>query len=457
MTRYTHHQVARAVIWIAVAVMMLSLLVAISRGQCPGGQCPPATYSPGWGDRIPQQPQWRPSRPAQRASGLQRSEQFEAVIRVEAGSNPKSVVTGTVIGRDETHSYVATCWHLLRDGQRPIAVVTNAGRRFPAEVVKLDRANDFLLVKCHRTGITPVKWSEDEGDTPGPGDTVAMYGWSGRHGFVRSVGEVTGFVSSDGGRTPKAIETTCTAISGMSGGPIIWKNRVIGTITGYGSDRRSIGPCLPRLRLFLRRLLTPRRVIRRPVVPVIPPPDAACDPVQPSEPVGAAPVDGDLLAKLADGQAKLAEQIESLKLQLGAIELQEGPPGPRGEKGPQGPAGRSGERGPEGPPGPRGPPGPAGDAAGNLDAITQRLDALEQATVTLAIGENTLEVPVFNGTVQLPPIYFGQRDMTYFNPDGSPKPSALDADGELKAEAQKIERVYLGEGYMFRKHPQSGR
>jgi len=74
------------------------------------------------------------------------------------------------------------------------------------------------------------------------------------------------------------------------------------------------------------------------------------------------PVDGDLLAKLADGQAKLAEQIDSLKLQLGAIELREGPPGPRGEKGPPGPQGRPGDRGPEGPPGPRGEQGPQGPA-----------------------------------------------------------------------------------------------
>jgi len=50
MTRYTHHQVARVVIWIAVAVMMLSLLVAISRGDV--GRCYDAVCRVRSGDGV---------------------------------------------------------------------------------------------------------------------------------------------------------------------------------------------------------------------------------------------------------------------------------------------------------------------------------------------------------------------------------------------------------------------
>ena len=291
---------------------------------------------------------------------------YDAIVQVKAGTMVSSRCTGTVIGQDKEHSYVVTCWHLLRDGERPIYVRTNEGRNYEAEIVKMNPVNDFLLLRCPNTGIAPVKYSEDT-DAVKQNDDVTMYGFSASHGFVRTTGKVVKFVSFGSGDV--AMETTCGTSEGMSGGPIIVNGCVVGVITG-SDGRGAVGPCFPRLRMAIRRLLPPYRrpqqivVVQPPAQFPTPPAQDQGLPEQPKEPTPADPSQepgqDDLMVSLDEIVARMDERLVRVENMLEQLETEQ-QPGPQGEPGAQGPQG------------PQGPQGEKGDPFEPTDEFVQRI------------------------------------------------------------------------------------
>jgi len=389
--------------WMALAAALTILLLTPSTTwpQCPGGSCPVGT------------PQWRSVSPP--ASALRASELYPAIIRVRAGG---SWVTGSVVADRDEQSYVLTCWHVFRDNERPIEVVTNDNRRHRAAIVRVDQPNDWAVIRCNSLGITPIKTALDDGYRLQSGDQVTAYGYAGMRRFVLSNGTVTGFASFDR-RSQSAVETTCHVEEGMSGGPIIGPGgAIVATITGYGPDRRSVGPCLPRLRAVLRRIICgPPARRRRNTSPPAPQVGQAGDQVgqgRPTEGDGFANLVTRRLVRVEQRVAENSRAIERLSVGLGDGARQ-GPAGPSGPAGPVGPSGPKGDRGEPGPPGAQGPRGQVGPPGPSVAIDYDRL-ADEVAR-------------------RLPPIYFRTID---------------GQTGELLDEP---EAIHLGEGFTFETYP----
>jgi hypothetical protein len=313
----------------------------------------------------PAAPQWRPSTPQQRPSHHSlyppgqphtpppqptgsdlrpASKEFPSIVRVGMGASRGS---GTVVAEREGHSYVLTCYHLIRGERGRPHITLHDGRQVPAEIVEGDATNDWLVLRTPALGVAVVRIDFDRDIQPG--ETVAAYGFPSNRGLMGSRGQVTGYASSTRGGRPEMIETACTVSSGMSGGPIICsRGTIIGLITG-GGPRYGMGPAFPRLRLVGRIIFGPRGGPLDPQAqrPAQPQPTAPVDP-QP-DPQPDPPVEPILTGRLV----RIEERLDQLDQRLDQV-AEAAKPGPAGPPGPAGADGRDGEPGPPGPPGPPG-------------------------------------------------------------------------------------------------------
>jgi S1-C subfamily serine protease len=70
-------------------------------------------------------------------------------VRVQRESDTPYMVgtgSGTVVGRDNTHSFILTCRHVVPDGQKALSVFTG-GTQYSADFVRADTVADLALVK----------------------------------------------------------------------------------------------------------------------------------------------------------------------------------------------------------------------------------------------------------------------------------------------------------------------
>lgn len=234
-----------------------------------------------------------------------------------------SVGLGAVVGACETHSVVLTCWHIFRDGAGTVTVTAN-GRTIPAKLVGTDQANDLAAVT-----VAVKLRSLTVGDAhPPAGETLWL---AGRGGWRR--GTLRGFVQSGGQPERSTGQITGAAGGGDSGGPVIWKRRLVGVLWGTadGHSYATIGYRCGPIRRFLGRLTAWLKC--QPVKPQHLPPrlrPLAKPAVPPAEPAVAAEI-----AALRKDVAELRRAIAKLEPVVGPA----GPPGPKGEPGPRGPEG----------------------------------------------------------------------------------------------------------------------
>ena len=279
------------------AILLVSILAPSAEGQCYGGQCHVGRSA---------------------AQAVRSHAEFPFIGRIVCpNGSTRDCGTGTIIGADNSHSFILTAAHVVR-GARRILFYLPTGRVAECKLVKADSANDWAILRCAKLGIKPAKSAIYENVEVKAGDEAACYGYAGGSRFARGTGRVKQFVSGDEGRTWNMVETTCAASDGMSGGPVVARGLVVGVITGVGQGR-CVGPCLPRLRAVIRALLPVRRV----VVPVVPTPP----PSTPPEP---------------DAISLLAAEIAALRQKIETMELKPGPPGKDGLPGPEGPPGKDG-------------------------------------------------------------------------------------------------------------------
>lgn len=181
-----------------------------------------------------------------------------AYVRVQSreGGGVSSWGSGTIVEAQGRKAWVLTAEHILRDmANKPIVHVHGEGR-YLADVMGRDSTWDLAVLEIVDPGVTPVLMEDLRLKV---GDEVKHGGFGADGIFKWQTGRVRKFVSP--GRNTNAFEIAemgGTGRSGDSGGPIIFRNRLVGS--RWGSDLQATYGCVfPRLRRFVERLIPPWR------------------------------------------------------------------------------------------------------------------------------------------------------------------------------------------------------
>src|SRR5882724_8311478 len=105
--------------------------------------------------------------------------------------------SGTLVASNDTVGLVLTCSHLFNSSKSNIIVSFPNGRRFAANLIALDRANDLAALEIHRPYLAPLAISEVE-----PVGILTACGF-GPNGVFRSIsGGITGHPTAAGATFP---------------------------------------------------------------------------------------------------------------------------------------------------------------------------------------------------------------------------------------------------------------
>lgn len=313
---------------------------------------------------------------------------------------------GTVIDRTAESATVLTVAHLADGGRGQFWVGYPDGRQVNAQLVGLDRAHDLAVLRAPQPGGVAVMPIADVGEIPTTGDTVEFIGHGGgrlRHMLVTVRGYA---VDTEAGDLSQLV-ADFQPISGDSGGPFVFKGKLVGVQWGGPAHAQSSGAYESHgtEALHVRAFLTQYRVC---------PPGGNCPPQyypqqQPTQPP---------LVPVTPQQPKTV----------------------KGETGPAGPQGPKGDKGEPGPPGRDGKDGKSPDVALIVKEVISNLPPQEQPQVDL-------EVIVAEVIKRLPPIYANPDDKTGTKLGGVLPPfTAQVKDGSQLLPGDKGTRqVYLGQ------------
>ena len=153
--------------------------------------------------------------------------------------------SGTLVASSDTVGLVLTCSHLFNSSKSNIVVSFPNGRRFAANLIDLDRANDLAALAIRRPDFAPLAVSEAE-----PTGVLTACGF-GPNGVFRSIsGGITGHPTAAGATYP-SITITGAVRPGDSGGAILnTQGHVTGVVWGQ-RDGQTYATCGQPLREFL--------------------------------------------------------------------------------------------------------------------------------------------------------------------------------------------------------------
>jgi len=314
-----------------IAILIAGVLAHPSYGQCPGGVCP----VPGLA-----QPQ-QATVPAPDIKALSAN-----VVRVGNGTNAGS---GVYLGK----GYILTAGHIFQDQrERPYVAATvivfadNTQSR--GRLLGTDKTWDLAMIAVTpHSRLTGAKWSTS---VPQSNQVAYACGYGGNGLFRAISGRVFAFgrPGEISGGPPDTFMMTGAAREGDSGGPVFNEaGELLGIL--WGTDGRSIsatqvGRCYKFACRWIRR--RPRPSTPQPCQPVKPVPQPTC-------PISAAEVQD------------LKQEVQRLRAELAALELEQGPAGQQGPAGPRGPPGKDGLNGKDGMDG--------NDATADVDAIAEQV------------------------------------------------------------------------------------
>lgn len=292
--------------------------------------------------------------------------QVSALGQCANGQCTTSYGSASIIGKTaEGKAVLLTAGHVV-DGASNIRVAWGGGH-VPAKVFA--SRNDDDVDAAILVAAIPGRWTctEVSGDVPEsaavivsgfPGDSLAV--GSQRNGVWR-------------GRYVERV----TVHPGDSGGPVFYRGRVVGVVSGYRRDARQTVVCTPGASIVAWMTVTLGYVPRCECVPV-PTPRPAVKPspiaLAPAPPPPPDEVDlSPILSRLDAINARL-KRLEEMPLPS----AEPGQPGERGATGPVGPRGEKGDR------------GPAGIACDSREiaSLREEIAALKDSKVRVEIQQN---------------------------------------------------------------------
>jgi hypothetical protein len=156
--------------------------------------------------------------------------------------------SGTFVGMNNTVGLVLTCSHLFNSSTSNIIVSFPSGRRFAANLIELDRANDLAALSIRRPDIAPLAIGEIE-----PTGMLTACGF-GPNGVFRSInGNITGHPTATGATYPSTTITGAVRPGDSGGGVLNAQGQVIGVVWGQ-RDGQTYATCGQPLREFLTRI-----------------------------------------------------------------------------------------------------------------------------------------------------------------------------------------------------------
>ncbi len=313
----------------AITVALVLAIAATALGQCPGGVCPTQPPAPPQYEII-----WTPSPPPQQEKAPLASH-FSATVRIR--NDIGRIVEGGsgVYVQDSGYVFVLTCAHLFSDGVGNVTVRFSDGKTVKATLLDRDVIWDMAILKvpAHK-GIKPAMLSTT---LPKQGDVLASCGYGPNDTFKVNRGRMLGYTGPGGQHTKNHwLNLTGPSRSGDSGGPIFTSDGKVAGVLWGTTGSTTMGPCVPRLRLLIRRVLA--RVAGAGKAVVGGAGRILCPP-KPQKPLVPCP------PQVTENCDALRARVAALEKRVAALEAFQDAPGVAGERGPAGPQGAAGEKG----------------------------------------------------------------------------------------------------------------
>jgi S1-C subfamily serine protease len=176
--------------------------------------------------------------------------------------------SGALVASNDSVGLVLTCSHLFNTSKSNIIVAFSNGRRFAANLIDVDGANDLAALAIRRPDLTPLTVSENE-----PTGVLTACGF-GPNGIFRSVsGGITGHPTAAGAPLPSTTITGAVR-PGDSGGAVLnTQGQLTGVVWGQ-RDGQTYATCGQPVRDFLtsvrRKLFGGPIVASKPITPQSP-------------------------------------------------------------------------------------------------------------------------------------------------------------------------------------------
>src|SRR5262245_57072681 len=216
----------------ALPLLWLALACAVTHAQC--------YTDPFTGQRICAR-QMAPTQPAANIANVDSA----AHCRVSVADG--TMGSGTLVGANESVGLVLTCSHLFDSSKSGIVVAFPNGRRYAANLVDLDSANDLGALEIRRPAIEPLAVSDAD-----PSGALVACGF-GSNGVFRGItGSITGHPTANG--ATYASTTIAGAVrSGDSGGGVLdTRGQIVGVVWGQ-RDGQTYATCGQPVREFIAR------------------------------------------------------------------------------------------------------------------------------------------------------------------------------------------------------------
>jgi hypothetical protein len=180
-----------------------------------------------------------PSQPAAETSNVDSA----AHCRISVADG--TIGSGTLVASNDSVGLVLTCSHLFNSSKSNIVVSFPNGRRFFANLIDLDRANDLAALAIRRPDVAPLVVSEAE-----PTGILPACGF-GSHGVFRNVtGNITGHATAAGATFPSTTIAGAVRPGDSGGGVLNTQGQLTGVIWGQ-RDGQTYATCGQPLREFL--------------------------------------------------------------------------------------------------------------------------------------------------------------------------------------------------------------
>lgn len=166
--------------------------------------------------------------------------------------------SGTLVACNDTVGLVLTCSHLFDSSKSNIVVSFPNGRRFVANLVDLDRANDLAALSIRRPNFAPLAVSDNE-----PTGILTACGFGPNGVFHCVSGGITGHPTAAGATFPSTTITGAVRPGDSGGGVLNTQGQVTGVVWGQ-RDGQTYATCGQPVRDFLT--CTRRKLFGSPLI-----------------------------------------------------------------------------------------------------------------------------------------------------------------------------------------------